>query len=279
MTTNRRAPRRWLVHAVLMLMLGLGGLAAWPQPAAAQKEGKPSGDALNGATDWPAHLHESLVGAAAWTGQFEFMQMLSAVWSGSMMGPGDGWFHPSQTRYGWVWLAYHCDKDANGKITRAEFTGPAHYFKKLDRDGNGVVTAADLDWFGKSGPAPKPGAGTSPVTSILSKIDRDGDGKISADEWQTAFKFLAATKDHLGPQDLAKMFAPPSTPPKGGGGPSKEILIKGLFSGELGSMFEGPKVGDAAPNFSLRTQDGKQTLSLEQYQGHRPVVLIFGSFT
>jgi hypothetical protein len=216
-----------------------------------------------------------VVDAAAWTGQTEFVQMLGAVWSGSMMGPGDGWFHPSQTRHGWVWLAYHCDRDGNGKVTPAEFTGPAQYFKKLDRDGNGVVTAADLDWFGKAPAGPKSGPN---VPMIFGLIDRDGDGKISTAEWQMAFKFLAANKDHLGPQDLARMFAP-SAPPKGGGGPSKEILLKGLFSGELGSMFEGPKVGEAAPNFTLKTQDGKQAFSLGQFQGHKPVVLIFGSFT
>ena len=40
-----------------------------------------------------------------------------------------------------------------------------------------------------------------------------------------------------------------------------------------------PKVGDEAPDFSLPTLDGKQTVKLSQHQGDRPVVLVFGSFT
>ena len=40
-----------------------------------------------------------------------------------------------------------------------------------------------------------------------------------------------------------------------------------------------PKVGDEAPDFSLPTLDGKQTVKLSQHKGDRPVVLIFGSFT
>jgi hypothetical protein len=40
-----------------------------------------------------------------------------------------------------------------------------------------------------------------------------------------------------------------------------------------------PKVGDAAPEFSLSTLDGKQTVNLSQHKGDKPVVLVFGSFT
>ena len=40
-----------------------------------------------------------------------------------------------------------------------------------------------------------------------------------------------------------------------------------------------PKVGQAAPDFELRTADGKQTVRLSSFRGKRPVVLIFGSHT
>ena len=42
---------------------------------------------------------------------------------------------------------------------------------------------------------------------------------------------------------------------------------------------QAPKVGDEAPDFSLTTLDGKQSVKLSQHKGDRPVVLIFGSFT
>ena len=39
------------------------------------------------------------------------------------------------------------------------------------------------------------------------------------------------------------------------------------------------RVGDAAPDFALRTADGDGTVRLSTFRGQKPVVLIFGSFT
>ena len=52
-----------------------------------------------------------------------------------------------------------------------------------------------------------------------------------------------------------------------------------LFTGELGSFHEGPKVDDRAPDFRLKTQDGMREMTLGQFKDRKPVVLIFGSFT
>ncbi len=40
-----------------------------------------------------------------------------------------------------------------------------------------------------------------------------------------------------------------------------------------------PKLGDEAPDFSLPTLDGKETVKLSQHRNEKPVVLVFGSFT
>jgi peroxiredoxin len=37
--------------------------------------------------------------------------------------------------------------------------------------------------------------------------------------------------------------------------------------------------GDKAPDFTLETLDGRRKVNLASYQGNRPVVLIFGSYT
>ena len=52
---------------------------------------------------------------------------------------------------------------------------------------------------------------------------------------------------------------PPSPPPgsEKKSGPSPLTLVLGLLSGELGSPFEGPRVGQPAPDFCLKTEDGK----------------------
>lgn len=39
------------------------------------------------------------------------------------------------------------------------------------------------------------------------------------------------------------------------------------------------KVGDKAPDFTLKTPDGKGAVTLSEFRGRRPVVLIFASYT
>ena len=42
---------------------------------------------------------------------------------------------------------------------------------------------------------------------------------------------------------------------------------------------EAPKEGDLAPDFTLRDSTGSQAVTLSEFRGRRPVVLVFGSFT
>jgi hypothetical protein len=162
-------------------------LCFWPALAAAQGGPPPKAKAdiaASPATLLPKLFDDGVGAGLAWAKKFEFVQMFDAIMGGSMMGPGDGWFHPSRTKYGWTWLAYHFDKNHDGKITLAEFGGPPSVFKKLDRNGDGVLTAEDFEW-------------------------------------------------------MIKM----------------------------------------PPDFTLKTHEGKQTVSLGQFRHQKPVVLIFGSFT
>lgn len=41
----------------------------------------------------------------------------------------------------------------------------------------------------------------------------------------------------------------------------------------------GPKAGQEAPPFTLKSVDGKQETNLANFRGKRPVVLFFGSYT
>ncbi len=40
-----------------------------------------------------------------------------------------------------------------------------------------------------------------------------------------------------------------------------------------------PKVGDVAPVFTLKSLDGKSETDLASFQGKKPVLLFFGSYT
>jgi hypothetical protein len=210
----------------------------------------------------------------------EAVEMILAILSGSGAGPGSGWFHPSQSRYDWKWLAERLDANRDGVITRAEFTGPAALFDRLDRDGDGKLTQADFDWSPRS-----PLARQAQLAAMLfRRADADSNGRISRAEWEALFKQAAQGKDHLTPEDVRALLFPPPPRPAGKAPPSSKMpsrwmLLKGLFQGEIGSPWEGPALGDMAPAFRLRTHDGKREIALSDYRGKKPVVLIFGSFT
>ncbi len=51
------------------------------------------------------------------------------------------------------------------------------------------------------------------------------------------------------------------------------------IAGGLQELDQTPKVGDAAPDFTLRDPSGERTVTLSKRIGKQPVVLVFGSFT
>ena len=209
--------------------------------------------------------------------RLEFVEMLSAVVTGEEIGPGAGWFHPAQSLYTWKSLAERMDADHDGAITPEEFTGPRELFDRLDRDGDGRLTAADFDWSDESPYWRQAGM----VKQLLRRADADKDGKLTEKEWQSLFQQAAKGKDKLTADDLRFLLFPPQSkrppgPPPGI--PSKATLLLGLFQSELGSPSAGPKVGTAAPDFTLSTPGGKQ-ISMQSFRAGKPMVLVFGSFT
>jgi hypothetical protein len=214
---------------------------------------------------------------AARVSKLEVVEMLSAIARGSEMRPNDGWFHPAQSRYGWTWLAGRHSKGRDGKISADEFNGDPKLFERLDRDGDGQITAADLDWSERSPYMEQ----LMKAGQMFRSLGADNGGKITREAWERTFERLAGDKGFVTPEDLrARLFPPPERrkgPP--GGGPSPLVLLKGLIEGDVGSPFEGPGVGQRAPEFRLKTPDGTKEIALSDYRGKKPVVLVFGSFT
>jgi hypothetical protein len=246
-------------------------------------------------TDQPPHPERQLADATArilWFGtdhplvaQSESAAMLAAIVKGGSMGDGDGWFRPGSSRYGWPWLAARHGIGATERITRSAWRGPPEIFDRLDRNHDGDLTAADFDWSETAAATREERI----YRQWFSKIDADANGKISRKEWESLFEKLAAGKDYLNVDDLRQAFPMPSAIASSKG-PKKsakqgmteefrQTLLKGLFQSELGSPFEGPRIGQDAPDFTLPTHDGKHKITLSDYRGSKPVVLIFGSFT
>jgi hypothetical protein len=204
----------------------------------------------------------------------EWVIKVSEIAFGDPMKGGSSPLSVSKSRYGWEWLARRHRIATTGTLDREHFHGPRELFDRLDRNGDGVLEAADFDWSEGSEFLRQQAV----AKALFNRLDADGNGAVSAEEWQALFNRLAGEKGSLSPDDLRRALFPapgrPSVVP-----PTRLGRLFGLLTGELGSVNEGPDPGQSAPDFTLRTQDGQRTIRLSEFRGHKPVVLIFGSFT
>ncbi len=231
------------------------------------------------ADDPPARARPIEVLEKAWPDHPEWLAMLVDILDGSQLGPEDGWFRKavSQTRFTWDATRSAFDKDGDGGISRAEFGANDGDFARLDRDRDGSLTAPDFD-FSPHALSPSPGA------SLFYRVDADGNGKVTKEEFDRLFRSLDdGDLGFLSQDELRRYFAPPPPRPRSltsrPSGPSKATLLKGLWRHEIGSHLPGPRVNDPAPDFTLRTVDGKEEVTLSKLIGPKPVVLVFGNFT
>jgi thiol-disulfide isomerase/thioredoxin len=210
----------------------------------------------------------------------EWVDMLADILQGSQLGPNDGWFRRAvaQTRFGWQETRESLDRDGDARIDREEFPGPDPDFARLDRDRDRMLTETDFD-FSPHALTPSPGA------MMFYRADADSNGKVTREELDGFFKACdSGEQGFLSLSDLQEAFRAPTRPvavasAKASSGPSMETLVRGLFRQEIGSLQPGPALGEPAPDFNLKTQDGKGELTLSKLIGPKPVVLVFGNFT
>ena len=212
----------------------------------------------------------------AWPEHPEWVDMLTAILQDETMTATYGWFRTAvaQTRFDWESSRKRYDRDGNGHIDRAEFPGSDADFARLDHDRNKALTSSDFD-FSSSALAPSPGA------MVFMRLDRDGSGKVTREELDEFFQSTdSGGQGFLSLADLQDAFTQPAPRPGAPSGrPSKATLVRGLFRQEIGSLQPGPKLDESAPDFTLKTNDGKAEITLSKLIGPKPVVLVFGSFT
>ncbi len=268
-----------------VILFGLAGLLSLAPPAAADDQGPapPPGQQPPARPPRPAvppeaaALADWLEKSYAGTTPPEGVRMLVAIARGSQMGPGDGWFGPAQTRYTWAWLAQrHGIDPAAGAITKDKFHGPPELFDRLDRNKDGRIRADDLDWSDRNPYVQQ----ANMVNRLFRRMDPSGSGKLTREQWQAFFDKARQGKEHLTGDDLRDaLLAGVSSSFQPGDAPDPATLVRGLFAGEIGSIHEGPQVGQPAPNFVLKRVDGQGSVELSTLVGPKPVVLVFGNFT
>jgi hypothetical protein len=104
-----------------------------------------------------------------------------------------------------------------------------------------------------------------------------GDGRLTREDLEAFFARASGGKDHLTIGDMRDALLGGGPGP--GDAPTREVLVRGLLAGEVGSIHEGPAINQPAPDFTLKTPGGEQTYQLSKLIGPQPVVLCFGNFT
>lgn len=204
----------------------------------------------------------------------EWVIRIADIATGDPMKGGSSPLAVSKSGYGWEWLAARHGIPAGEALARRSFRGPGEFFDRLDRDGDGRLTAADFDWSDRSPFVQQQAA----AAALFQRLNADGDGVVSAKEWQAAFDRLAGPGGRLTAEDVRRgLLAGP--PPQSVQRPTRSARLAGFLSAELGSFNEGPDPGQPAPDFELCTPDGARTVRLSEFRGRKPVVLVFGSFT
>jgi Ca2+-binding EF-hand superfamily protein len=150
------------------------------------------------------------------------------------------------------------DADGDGKVTREEFTGPARMFTFFDQDQDGIVTKEEVQ---KASAAQRSRRSRAPNYDwIFKRLDRDDDGQVDLADLQRVLKEADADEDGKIGKDEWKAYLAKN---------SKHL-----------SGHQAPKVGQAAPNFTLHPLEGDAKVTLDKLLAKKmPVVLLFGSFT
>jgi len=206
----------------------------------------------------------------------ESVRMLIDIAHGSQMGPGEGWFGPGVSRYSFGWLAEKMGFEETEGLPGDKFPSQANWLTRIDRNRDGVVSPDDLDWSDRNPWIQRAGM----INRFFRRMDPNADGLLTEEEWVAFYRKLAGERDTIEPEDLVNALLAGM-----GGGftpgdePSRNVLLRGLVAGEIGSLQEGPKVGEPAPDFDLKTHDGKGRVRLADLLGKKPVVLTFGNFT
>ncbi|MFC1718593.1 hypothetical protein ACFL6S_33365 [Candidatus Poribacteria bacterium] len=106
---------------------------------------------------------------------------------------------------------------------------------------------------------------------VIRMLDLNNDGQISVKEYMKFF--IDADQDDSGSVSRQEMMDQMGKRRQEMGRERPQEARKGP------QRTPGPDVGQDAPDFTLKTLDGKRTVKLSDFKGEERVVLVFGSYT
>ncbi|MFO0871765.1 MAG: deiodinase family protein [Pirellulales bacterium] len=268
--------RNWIgACAALLLYCSAYPCEGWGQEAAPNSDAPGSREPPAPGPELLKFTPEQIEQAYAGRKMPEAVEMYLVIARGGQLDGRSGWFHPASSRFSWPRLVQQQGGDVERPLTREQFRGDPQIFTQLDRDRDGAISRADLDWSDDH-----PWVRQSAlINRWFRRLDVNGDGLLTAEEWTAFFTRASTDGQPLAFEQLRDALVPPASGFFPGDMPTKEMLIKGFLEGEIGSLQEGPKVDQVAPDFTVRPLGGGAPLKLSERIGQRPVVLVFGNFT
>ena len=207
----------------------------------------------------------------------ESVRMFLSIANCEKMGPGEGWFGGARSQFDFGTLVERWGEPNEGAFAVESLSDPEDLLARLDRNRDGSISEDDLDWSDENPWVQR----AYMANRVFRRLDGAGDGQLSREELLAFFDRARGEEETLSYENFRDALIGGGS--SGGGSPSDtpsvETLLKGLASGEVGSLQEGPPVGEMAPDFTLPTLDGKGAFSLSSLVGQKPTVIVFGNYT
>ena len=159
----------------------------------------------------PKQLWQAISPALAEGRRPELVEQLVAVFTDPNPAQSpSGWYHESETRYGWDWLRKRFDANQDGVISPGEFNAPrrAQAWSSLDRNRDRRLAPDDFDWSQKSTYVRQ----SRQALKRFDELDADANGRLSLEEWQQLYTRLARGKNYLSVEDFRSSLIWPRGP-------------------------------------------------------------------
>jgi hypothetical protein len=224
------------------------------------------------APDLAALADEIAAGDGATTAAASSTSSSSSKTAESSASPRANRKRTGETQYNWAWLAARYDKDGDERLSPQELPASQEVFDRLDCSWDGMLSAADFDWSAEGALCQQ----KETAFALFKAVDASSNGRITPEEWQGLFAEIAGNKGYLDDEDLERLIYEPRV--------LKARAEERLPASRAGREYDrnrrqaAPQPGEPAPDFELRSPDGKQAVRLSALRG-KPVVLIFGCYT